>query len=275
MSLIIKSIFKKKIIFRYSFAVLLFLGAAFAFRSFQQNWNLSLKSALSDLNGLLLLVSVLMIVLQIIAMGVSWSKINQRLEVGDISFYIYMKAFILGIPARYVPGKVASYLTRAYLIDGTKISKKRLAVGYGYEAAFQLMAGLMLSVFVFLYGLGGSEKLIYVYMILFVCAISVFAFWDKPLRIFITLYEKFRGKETETVFTAIKPLDAVKIFIINIFSVLLSGVWFFFCINTFFEFPIENIFAAIGISALSGLIGALVFFMPSGIGVREGGIVCL
>tara|TARA_Y100001934_G_C12338361_1_gene768794 strand:- start:800 stop:1780 length:981 start_codon:yes stop_codon:yes gene_type:complete len=267
------SILSNKSIFRLSFIILFLVGGWLAFVSFRHNWDMDLKSAFSNFNEVTLLTSLTMIVLQIFLMGLSWTVINQRLEVGDVSFNSYMRAYILGIPARYIPGKVASYVSRAYLLDRTKISKARLAVGYGYEAAFQLIAGSILSSLVFLHGFGSSDKLIYGYTILFTCVIAILAVWDKPFRILVSLYEKTKGAESSLYFEAIRPLDSVKILVLNLISVLVSGLGFFFCINTFFVFSLGNLLVAVGISALSGLIGALVFFIPSGIGVREGVIV--
>ena len=89
----------------------------------------------------------------------------------------------------------------------------------------------------------------------------------------LTLFLKKIKKEPVDLSFDLRITNKIKIILYYAFSDFLTGVGFFYLINSITYLSFSDLFGVVGAYILAGVLGFLAFFAPSGLGVREGILV--
>ncbi|XOU94206.1 MAG: lysylphosphatidylglycerol synthase domain-containing protein [Candidatus Kerfeldbacteria bacterium] len=224
------------------------------------NWSdisVSLKSA----NYLLLLSGIFLIVLILYLQSYIWHLLlkqsNNTLKF-SASFITYFKSVI----TRYLPGGIWVYFARTYLTGKLGFKKTQIIFLILIESLFVVATG---SISILLFQ-PPSDIYIIIAILSIILTITGFVFIFSP-SFFIKIYKTFYNK-----ILSIIPLNRQTIAkATSLYFILwiLSGLFLYIIINAFTPLGVDNIPSLIGIYAISWVVGFVVFFMPSGIGVRD------
>jgi glycosyltransferase 2 family protein len=182
-------------------------------------------------------------------------------------YYVYSKAWL----GRYIPGKITWIGGRVLFGRKMNIPKSILGITSLLEIYIQIVASFIFSFLSI--GLSGYlSNLDFVIKIFFIVSFFLFALLMFPnLYISITtfLYKKVRKKDLE--FIKLKINFLLKTFFIYLVVLTIGGLSLNLIVFSFTkEIDVQLFLYISGIYSLSGVLGILTFFAPSGIGVREG-----
>jgi glycosyltransferase 2 family protein len=227
--------------------------------------------------GLLSVVSIICFVGSVITTGVLWGSLLRRLSGEPISHKDSIRVQIASWLLKYIPGQVGSFTGKLAWGADKGFSKKTITVSFIYENVMLVIAStiptLPILAFVFLGHLNSPSLALFLPFILAVPLIVLI--WQPIFYRVINLAMRLIGK---------MPLE--KEFFLNDLELLAQ----------FFKFLLPRVLLALGFIAiaesvtdvslsmylglgaayvLAGVIGILVLFVPSGLGVREGIIILL
>ena len=182
--------------------------------------------------------------------------------------YVYAKAWL----GKYIPGKVAWIAGKVYFAAEHGINKKILTVTAVVEAGIQMLTALGVA-FLFLL-LSGRFSEIDSNLLIFsaICFVVILFFFIPPIFTYfistaLLIFRRERLSEEQ-------KLGVVPFFKISGLYTLthaMGSVPFFCLIETVYpELVLSSFFYLGAISLLSGVLGTLAIFAPSGLGVREG-----
>ncbi len=182
--------------------------------------------------------------------------------------YVYAKAWL----GKYIPGKVAWIAGKVYFAAEQGISKKILAVTTVIEAGIQMMTALGVA-FLFLL-LSGQFSEIDFRLVIFsaISFVAILLLFIPPIFNYCvsTALLIIRGKQlSEDLKLRVAPFFQIN----GLYALThaLGGIPFFCLIKAIYpELELNSFFYLGAVSLLSGVIGTLAIFAPSGLGVREG-----
>ena len=232
--------------------------------SFSQIINFSWK-----FNYLSLGISFFLLFIYYFLRVVAWSFIIKNLGAMALSRNKLFKIYYITFPAKYVPGKIWIFLARLYMLGREDVPEAKAFKSIVWEFLLFLITGGLL----FLFSLLFWKKTIGISSIALVPTIIIL--------IYLSFYPSSWFKIVDFLVRKIKrvsyPCDVElskvaisKLLIIYLFLWLISGVAFYFLINSIHTVPFADLIIIIGIYPISWVAGTLFFLTPSGIGVSEG-----
>ena len=215
-------------------------------------------------------LSLLSILTAIIGQITIWFMIMRIFDV-RIKFLDALFGYTLAFLPKYIPGAFWGYLSRnEWLSADFGIERRTSTMGTVLELLF--MAGAT----TFMAGLYYLPSNLWLFLILFLFILVVEVF----------ILHQLQRKPIDLSFlssSALKPIPLTKILILNLSSI---GVWFIYGLGIYFLSKndvllirntewISSVYQYSVSFSLAWTAGFLVFFVPSGIGVREGALANL
>jgi len=220
-----------------------------------------------------MILSFFLLILNLAISAFVWREILQLFGT-RLPFNQSFKIMSLSGLGKYLPGKVWLYLSQIYLSRKANISKRVCIFSLLLLFAAYNLAGLL----VFIASLLLWKKFSPVYIaILFLACSLIFPIIFSPrilnglIMVFSHIFRKFKNKfpQGELIFqTGIRR--TTKIILILLLDWLIFGIAVYLLINSFYHIDLFQTVILCGIFAISSILGILSFFVPAGLGVREG-----
>lgn len=202
--------------------------------------------------------------------GLSWFLVYRSMGI-KITYFKSLKILLLGNVARFIPGGVWQYASRAFLAKQEKIDGSITATAILIETIFTLSVGVILvSTIGLFWRLPVSYKSLELLLsIIFLLILIVFLLRNKKFTSYLLkIIQKFTRKGKITSIN-IPPHWVVILGISYLLQFLIDGSVLFFLISNVIVINFQDFFAVIGIFTISWLLGFISFFAPSGLGVQE------
>lgn len=254
------SVLRKIVVFLVTLIIFFFLGKTL-YRNLGEislhEW--SLKPAP-------LVLSFLFLVTNLTISAFAWKKalflFGARLPF-DQSFKIMSVAGM----GKYMPGKVWQYLGQIYL--GQKLGLPKSVTFFSMVLLFIAynLVGILLFLFSLFFWQRFSPFLLLVLLAIFASLFLVVLYppiLNKILKIFFHLFKK----EALTIKAGFGQIT--EILLILIVDWIIFGIGAYLLVNSFYSINFDQTVILCGIFAISVISGILSFFVPAGLGVREG-----
>jgi hypothetical protein len=222
----------------------------------------------------LLLPALLLMTVAVAAMALAWVGLIDRLAPRPGRRWHLVRFFLVAWPSRYLPGTLPYHASRVLMAERLGESRVVLFASISYETFFLLASGGFLGCLALLVGLGVQSNW-WAYL-LGALVLACFPLALQP-RILVPLFN--HGLRTigrtaigREFFLDIQQTAASFAGYLAVHTI--NGVGFFLVLAAIVGSD-ANAAVAIGAYTLGGVAGAAVFFVPSGIGVREAVIVAL
>lgn len=241
----------------------------------------SLKSYLSEMNSAYLITAYFPMFAYFIFLGMIWRSLQMSTEAhkDNCSLFTWFTVYMYGYFGKYVPGKVSIILGRILFLEKYGYSKKSIIIASLYEQLLGLINNALISITLLLVSgklnadqLGEQLKP----AAFFVTCGLIFILsplFPYLLKMVINIFR--HGDVDKSYFLSKRNI----IYHLSLYSsvTLLGGLGFILFIKSLYNFPLtwENMSYMVAVVNLAGIISLLAFFVPSGIGVREGVIVLL
>ncbi len=214
----------------------------------------------------LLILSFLFVVTSLAAGSYAWKEIVSVFRTPP-PFVQTFKIMSVSAVGKYIPGKIWQYLSQIYL--GQKVGLPKSVTFLSMILLFIVYN--LVGVLVFLLSLflwqRFSPFLVFGFLLTFVL-ISLAIFYppvlDKVLEILLGLFKR------EALAIKAGFDQRAKILLILIADWIAFGIGVYFLVNSFYRADLGQVVILCGIFAISVICGILSFFVPAGLGVREG-----
>ncbi len=261
------SLLKKLAAFLVILIIFFFLG-----KSLYHNLG-ELSASKWSIKPLPLIFSFLLLIINLAISAFVWKKILQLFG-ASLPFSRSFKIMSLSGLGKYLPGKIWLYLSQIYLSRKAEIPKSVCIFSLFLLFAAYNLAGLL--VFIASLFLWKNISPISI-SISFLAGCFIFPIIFSPRilngvlktisRFFKRLKEKFPSGEL--TFRA-EMRKTVEIILILLADWIIFGVAVYFLVNSFYHLDLSQTVILCGIFAISSILGILSFFVPAGLGVREG-----
>lgn len=212
----------------------------------------------------------------LLVMGGFWNLIlSQLFPARTIGWGRALQIFMISFFGRYIPGKVGLVLGKAYLTKQEGIPWREGIMSTLYENIFVINGGLTVGL------LGVSSALLqegesqYIWLSLGFCMVSFFIVGSRmfvpPLNWVLVRVKK----EPLDKSRMLSLIATIKLSLLFLIPAVIEGVGFYFFVDSIVPVSQQQLLFIIGVINLSGAIGILAIFAPSGLGVREGVMVLL
>ena len=214
----------------------------------------------------LLILSFLCLVMNLAIASYAWKKILSFFHTSlplDQSF----KIMSVSATGKYVPGKVWQYLGQMYL--GQKVGLPKSVTFFSMILLFLAynLIGILLFLFSLFFWNSFSPLLISIFLALFVSLFVVALYppvLNKILKIVFQLFKR------EALIVRARFDQILQIFLILIIDWIIFGIGVHLLLNSFYSIDFSQTVILCGIFAISVIAGIFSFFVPAGLGVREG-----
>lgn len=245
--------------------------AVLFYRTLSDNWH-KLDGVNFTIN-VFALTGMLMFMLAVIVSGILWGRLLVKLSGFEVSVVDAVRIHCASWLLKYIPGQVGSYLNKIAWGKKVGISKKTISTSFIYENVLMVLAGVALSVPVFLLFkdiLGNNVSLfipvLVVLPMLIVLSRPAFQFL---LNSMFKVLKKKPFKESDFLPTR----DLVLYQLGYLLPRLLNGVGFVFIVQSLVSVGADMYVGLAAIYILASIVGLLAIFVPGGLGVREAVIV--
>ena len=241
--------------------ILFFLG-----RSVISNWERVRRYDWS-FNPVLMAVSFMIFCLAYTFLPWIWRKLLYYMGY-EISFGDAWDIFYIGNLGRYIPGKVWTIAGMAYMAEKVGIPATIAGTSVVFANAYSLVSSFVFFIlFLILRGTySTSGGFLWLLPVFFIMAV-VFIFPYNLERVLNVVLKRF-GKNHVKI--GITTLTALKIVALYFVSGVLFGFAFWIFITAFIGWGLINPLFAASAYIIAYWIGFLAFFVPGGLGVREG-----
>ncbi len=226
-----------------------------------------------DLKPSFLILSFLFLVINLAISAFAWKKILYLFEVRLPFNQSFKIMFVSGL-GKYLPGKVWQYLSQIYLSGKVKISKSVTLFSMFLLFGGYTLAGMLVFIFsLFLWDMFSPVLLSFLLLIFFFIFMIIFSprILNRILKVLTLISEKFKkGLIPEELTTRGGISQIGQIILILMADWIIFGVAVYFLINSFYHIDLSQTVILCGIFAISVISGILSFFVPAGLGVREG-----
>jgi uncharacterized membrane protein YbhN (UPF0104 family) len=255
-------------------AALLVISACFFFLGKTLLGNLAqISSHQWQLKPALLLVSFLFLGANLAVSALVWKMILALFGV-QLPFSQSFKITFVSAPGKYVPGKIWIYLSQIYLSQRADIPKAIVLSSMLLLFAGYLLAGAMVFAFSLLFWEGFPPWLVVAFLL-----VSLWLFWSlfsgRIQNLMSKLLGFISGRLSRALTSQKLSFNGGTFGIARILVVLLAD-WVIFAaaayslVNSFYQMDVQHTIILCGIFAVSVLAGIASFFVPAGLGVREG-----
>ena len=225
--------------------------------------------SLFHLNGWLLLCGIICLLVYFFLRAYLWYRIVQEYK-NTLTLRETVYYWALAELKRYIPGSIWSIASRVIHFSGIGINKKDVGKAYLKEAELIVLGSFFVSLLGVSFFAHHFPPFPFETAIILAVGvvILIFYFWDfkrheKSILVkYLSLFT-FKGSFQEKIILLSITFSAFFFF----------GLGSFLIISSFVSLPLQSIYLLIGFLALTYLVGYLPFFIPSGIGVREGMII--
>ena len=226
-----------------------------------------------NIKPLPLIVSFLLLIINLAISAFAWEKIlllfGARLPLKQ-SF----KIISLSGLGKYLPGKIWLYLSQIYLSRKANIPKGVCVFSLLLLFAAYNLAGILVFLFSLFFWKQFSPVAISAF--LFACC-SLFLIIFSPrilnriLKTLTLITNKFKQGLIPTELTFRGEISQIgQIILILLVDWAIFGVAVYFLVNSFYNIDLSQTVILCGIFAISSIAGIFSFFVPAGLGVREG-----
>ena len=249
-------------------AIFLFLG-----KMVWENWN-QVKDTPFTLQPFAFILSTLIFVFSYFIQIWAWYLITLKLKIA-LSPSETVETWFYSQLGKYLPGKIWVFLSRFHFYESKGQSKKAISVAIYLEIVTMIVAA----------------GLIFLAALIFYREMGPFYFWRQSgwlillvLLGFVSLHPWILQKilnwilvrfKREPISLSISYLDILWVLFICIIAWLVGGISFFLFVDAVYPVSSEYIIFLTGALAISSTLGMIAIFAPSGLGVREGVLVCL
>lgn len=265
---------KKKIVGKIiSFAVVAlifyFLG-----KNLFLDWE-QIKEHQFSLNYFYLVFSFICLGASFLSSGLVWKKIVNFLQPdNDLGYLEAIRIVAYSQLGKYLPGKVFSVIGMIYLSRNKNISKKNLYLSIIFVIIFPIIASLVLSLFLIGFFFVYSIDFFIFYLIgILVILGGLIVIHPRVFQYLVRLFFNKIKKEPIDLDFDLSWFSKLKIILYYAFADFLFGLGFFCLTNSVTYLSWQNLLSIIGAYVLAMVLGLVVFFAPSGLGVREGVLV--
>lgn len=229
-------------------------------------------NALSEIkyNNLYLLLSLFVLSLYICFQSIIWSILVKILN-PSVLISKSMMNWMLSQYGKYLPGKVGSYALLFYLYKDSPITNKELYISSYYELVCFSVANLITSLFLMVFIETTIFSQFEIYLLLLSTLVFFVCLYPKILN-YILGYLAFFLKR-EKIEINLKLTTIVKLTILYCIGNVLLGISFYIFINSVSILKLTYLPFIIILINLSNLFGLFAFFVPAGIGAREGALI--
>lgn len=267
----------KRIIGKFFSYLVVFLIFFFLGKTLFGNWQ-KLREYEFSFNYFYLIVSFLFLILALFLSGVIWKIILEKLEPKvKISYPKAVKIVIFSSFGKYLPGTVWQYLGRIQLASREGLEKKLVAVSLIYEIILSIISAFLFSLVILSFSAGMFFSFFYNKLIITVTFLIILSgFFLIHPKIFYFLFNFILKKFNKEEIPAFKFLTYKRILMIifcYFIFFFLSGIGFSFLVKSLVSFPVYGMMWLTGAFILASILGMIVVFAPSGLGVREGVLV--
>jgi uncharacterized membrane protein YbhN (UPF0104 family) len=220
-----------------------------------------------------LILSFLFLVTNLAISAFAWKKILYLFEVRLPFNQSFKIMFVSGL-GKYLPGKVWLYLSQIYLAGKAKIPKSVTLFSMFLLFGGYTIAGVLIFIFSLFFWQRFSPMLV---SLLFLTSLGIFLIFFSPrilnhiLKILTSISKKFKEGLIPEELTARGGIRQIgQIILILMADWIIFGVAVYFLVNSFYHIDLSQTVIICGIFAISVILGILIFFVPAGLGVREG-----
>jgi uncharacterized membrane protein YbhN (UPF0104 family) len=189
------------------------------------------------------------------------------------------KIMFVSALGKYLPGKVWPYLGQMYLSGKAGIPRSVTLLSvlllFGISSLVGLLAFVVSLFFWDSFSVSGVSLLLFV-SLAFILTILSPRVLNRLLRAAALISNRFRkGSIPEDVMVRGGLRDVSKIILIFAANWVVFGTALYLLSNSFYHLDVSQTIILCGIFAVSVISGILSFFVPAGLGVREGVLSCL
>ncbi len=265
--MLIKFFKKHNVLFKYLTAILIFafitlkIDDSFKFNKF-------------DFNQIKLnyfFISIFLLIFALFSQYVIWYLITVYSSV-VLPFLLSLKIRAYSELGKYVPGRALLYGILFVSYKKYNVSSKKIAFCSIIESVSSLISAVIVTLILLLFGdieLEQSIKLFSIAFLIFSLIILHPVILQFILNIFFKLFRK------EKIEIKISYLKILSIVFLNTLLWLIFGLAFYFLINSFISISFSNYWYLTGAFAISSFFGFIAFFVPAGLGIREGSLILL
>jgi len=239
-------------------AIIVLVGY-FIIRLLVKNWQ-EVHRSISGINYGLLVVSFF-----IMAIGFVWQVYLWRRIVSQYGIKIpfikgwnyYLKAAIV----RYIPGNIWGLAAKAYMMTKVGLNKAEAVFVMIFESAMMVTSGL----FIYFISVSFLDSSLVINIILAVLAVlmGTFVFYPPWYIRFLRIFRR------DIVIRTLQPTKVIALIIGYFIYWIICGLSFILLLKSIGDFSWSSLHIAVGVFAISWVIGFMSLITPSGIGVRE------
>lgn len=221
---------------------------------------------------------IFLFALAVIVSGYLWGRIVNTLSTETtISYREYIRVHIGSWLQKYIPGQVSSFLGKLVWGIDHHYSKKMITTSFLYENIFLLYSSMLISIPIISFYSLDTVTQDYQQFILpgLILLLSGIVLHKKGFIILINTILGFLKKENIPEQFVLSSRNVIQFVMLFTIPRILNGLGFVLIVFTHFSLTPETAVISFAAYILAGIIGILAFFVPSGIGVREGIIVLL
>ena len=220
---------------------------------------------------LLCVLSVFLLVIAYIISSYGWTLVLRMLDV-KISLKKGLSIYLLSIFGRYIPGGIWSALGRMYLCKGEGIPNSRSGMSILLEQAYPVVAACIVFVLsLFLWD--STDSLTKMIPLLILIPLFIVFLHPWPFLKIANPILSLLGKGQISL--SLSFSNMLKLTGYYIIYWIVSGVAFYFFMQSFYPMEINIVPIMIGIYSASFAAGYIAFLAPAGLGVREGSLIFL
>lgn len=240
-------------------------------RTVLSNWD-SVKSYEWTFDPALMILSCLLYFTAYAALPWIWRKLMHYMSY-DLSYGDAWEIFYIGNLGRYVPGKLWTIAGMAYMGKKAGIPATVAGTSAVFAQAYSMLSSFVFFVLFLIFNdtQYSTKKLVLLLPFFFIAAI-VFIFPGNLERTLNAVLKRF-GRNP--VRLGITTLEAVKITACYVVSGVIYGLAFWIFILSIAGTGHVGAIFSISASNLAYWVGYLAFFVPGGLGVREGFLILL
>ena len=264
----------KKLIYRIFFYLIILAIFFFFGRHLFVHWQ-KLKEYDFSFNYSYLFLSLVFFSFGAFVYALIWNQILRKLEPNKtISNFKAFKISVMAYFGRYIPGKLWMFLGKVYLGSKEGLAKKVLFVSVLLEIVLLITAAFSWALILLAIAFGSELFSLYFIPLIIVAGGLIFV---HP-KIFYPLCNFGLKKLKKTEISPESFLNyqtVIKIIFYYFIALSLDGIGLFFLINSITSLSWSHLIGVIGAYALAAISGAVAFFAPAGLGVREGVLVLI
>lgn len=241
----------------------------FIFRKLTFNWD-EFVIVLKEADRILLLLSFVSLALAFVLPIYIWQHLVNTLYLQKIGFMPSYIITVIGNISRYIPGKVWFLVGISYISDQFELSREKGVVSFLFTQLFNLIAAVVIGVLFVRKGL----ITIPFWTIFFLLLGVGILLQPKYLHNFVKFI--LRVKHTSAQVPSLGISTIAFSLCLQCIQLTLTGLSLYLIILSFgFEWHWKTLTETVGAWSLSYLLGYLSFFVPAGLGVREGTLILL